>query len=147
MPKGIYIRTMSHRIKMSNTMRKGKSIEESFLNKVRFNYKCWNWIASKTPDGHGNLGMLGKIVLAHRYSYEMFNGKIYKNNEIHHICENPSCVNPGHLEQLTNKQHILIGNGVGAINSRKIYCKRGHLLPEINNNKRRCKQCRRIRKD
>lgn len=139
---GKYKRSYEHRLLMSNSLRKGKSVEECFFNKVVFTIKCWNWKGSKINSGHGTFGLNGKTKLCHRFIYEIFNGKIKNRNEIHHICENPSCVNPGHLEQLTNIEHLFIGNGVGAINSRKTHCKRGHLLPigKI----RRCKECRKI---
>lgn len=139
--KGKYKRTKKHRFKMSLSLRNGKSVEESFFDKVKFTEKCWEWKGSTLNSGHGMMGILGELILVHRFSYNIFIGKIKKGNEIHHLCENPKCINPGHLEQLTNREHILIGNGVGAINARKTHCKIGHLLP-VNRICRICKNDR-----
>lgn len=111
MSAGLYIRSKKHRIEMSSKLRKGKSIEECFLNKIKFSIKCWEWNGCRITDGYGMIGIYGKLKLAHRFSYELFNGKIYRKNEIHHLCENQVCVNPGHLQQLTKRKHLSLNKG------------------------------------
>lgn len=66
---------------------------------------CWEWQAG-TIDGYGcfHPGDQAKA-LAHRYSYELANGKIPAGMEIDHICRNPLCVKPGHLRMATRKQN------------------------------------------
>jgi hypothetical protein len=62
---------------------------------------CWNWTASKTKGGYGNIGwMFDKTrynVLSHRLSYELYNSPIPNDMVVRHMCDNPSCVNPNHL--------------------------------------------------
>ncbi len=58
---------------------------------------CWWWRGSKTEGGYGRLIVDGTIKLAHRISYEVFNGEIAKGLHVLHKCDNPSCINPIHL--------------------------------------------------
>lgn len=86
-----------------------------------------------------------KMILAHRYVYEQVFGPIPNGLVIDHLCRNGLCVNPEHLEAVTNEVNILRGMGTPAVNSRKTHCKNGHeLLPENcwnRKGRRACKIC------
>ncbi|MEZ0137344.1 MAG: HNH endonuclease [Candidatus Reddybacter sp.] len=58
---------------------------------------CWNWHAAKKPTGYGNVRIDKKYMLAHRVAFELANGVIPPAFIVCHICDNPSCCNPGHL--------------------------------------------------
>ena len=60
---------------------------------------CWLWQRAKTGSGYGVFQPKGypKMQLAHRVSYEIFNGTIPENRCICHSCDTPSCINPAHL--------------------------------------------------
>ena len=83
---------------------------------------CWLWTASKGDSGYGRFGIRsGMILRAHRFSYELYIGKIPKHLQLDHLCRVRHCVNPSHLEPVTMKENC--GRGYWA--SRK-ECSKGH---------------------
>ena len=105
---------------------------------------CWLWTGSADPRGYGHFfPEQRKCEQAHRFSYELYRGKIPEGKEIHHICCHKSCVNPEHLEALTHlAHHRLEGNAV------KTHCPQGHPYSGVNlvvepKNKRACRICKR----
>lgn len=112
---------------------------------------CWVWQGWTDAAGYGLAQRGGRPWKAHRLSWTAANGPIPSGMTVDHICFNPSCANPGHLQLLTpgensaRKQSVLSPT-----------CKNGHEWtadntathtlrsgPEAGRAVRRCRQCAR----
>lgn len=113
---------------------------------------CWEWKAGKTEKGYGRFWNNGRLVKAHRFSYELLIGPIPTGLTLDHLCRNRACVNPHHLEPLLMRENILRGNGLCARNARKTHCPRGHPYDMFNtyrypDGSRECKICLCVRRN
>lgn len=64
---------------------------------------CWEW---KSRTGrYGLVRVNGVMTSAHRATYIKLRGKIPDGLELDHLCRNPLCVNPDHLEPVTAKEN------------------------------------------
>ncbi len=70
-----------------------------------FETPCWVWQRGTTSAGYGIWTVNGEKILGHRLSFECHVRKLKPREEVHHRCEVRACVNPGHLEALSNVQH------------------------------------------
>jgi hypothetical protein len=113
--------------------------------------ECWEWAASTAGGGYGRFRVspLRKSFLAHRVSYELHVGPIPEGLQIDHLCRNRACVNPEHLEVVTNRVNTLRGVGLTAQNIAKTECPAGHPYDEGNTavyaGSRICRTCVRER--
>jgi hypothetical protein len=102
------------------------TFEQRFWAKVdRCDLGCWNWTGALSRE-HGQIQRNGKRTYAHRITYEWFKGTIPPKFHVDHLCRNPRCVNPNHLEAVSCKENTHRGNNFVASNAKKQLCKRGH---------------------
>lgn len=79
-----------------------KPAEERFWEKVDKGSDCWVWVGAKTLSGYGTFCPTTRVWQpAHRFAYELEVGPIPEGLQLDHLCRNPACVNPAHLEPVT----------------------------------------------
>ena len=108
--------------------RSTRSISDRFWEKVhKSDDGCWEWVACKNY-GYGIFRDRSrqKSINAHRIAYELTVGPIPDGMQVDHLCRNRGCVNPAHLEVVTQTENLMRGDGPAARNARKTHCKRGH---------------------
>lgn len=111
---------------------------------------CWIWNAYTRPDGYGSFSLNDRIDCAHRVSYKLFVNQEIDGLSIDHLCRRRNCVNPKHLEAVTQRENVLRGEGTAAKNASKTHCPQGHEFSKENlyinpAGARCCRECRRIR--
>lgn len=120
-----------------------------FWSKVEKTRTCWLWQAGKTSDGYGSFYFRGKCHRAHRFIYQILKREVPKRLTLDHICRVHNCVNPSHLEVVTQGENTLRGFAPSAINAQKTHCINGHALDGDNLiirskfGQRQCGICRR----
>jgi hypothetical protein len=131
-------------------------MKKTAIDRFREKYKvnditgCWEWHGYIHPGGYGHFSDKHKFT-AHRWSYEYFISKIPDNLQLDHLCRVRHCVNPNHLEAVTQKENILRGNTgllTGILMKSKTHCPQNHEYSYDNtyifpNGKRKCKECAR----
>lgn len=90
------------------------------------NSGCWLWLGAMDGHGYGHLYVGGRYLSAHRVGYELQNGQIPVGMVIDHLCRTPACVNPDHLDAVTQSENLLRSPLMGAHNAARTHCKRGH---------------------
>ena len=126
----------------------GVSALERFETKYEIADDCWLWTANANAEGYGRFWFDGKLGYAHRWSYLHYVGPIPDGLTVDHLCRQPRCVNPDHLDavpQGENNRRVWRTNVErGEVASE---CKNGHPItlestyvdPQGQSSCRRCK--------
>lgn len=117
---------------------------------------CWIFTGARDKLGYGRVNCRngtgsGVPKLVHRVVYEAFRGPIPDGLGLDHLCRQPSCCNPDHLEAVTQTENIRRGRAVG-LSHAKLVCKNGHEMTPENTRLgqrngheiRRCRACARM---
>lgn len=127
-----------------------RSLAARMGDKVDYNADggCWEWTGAKNALGYGRVrSETGDGVYAHRAMFELVVGPIPAGLNLDHLCRNTRCVNPDHLEPVSQRENVLRGVGPFAQKARKTHCVRGHEFTAENTymldaNRRNCRTCR-----
>lgn len=77
------------------------------MAKVDQSGACWLWTAALSERGYGFFKADdGRMVKAHRWSYDHFNGPIPPGLLVCHTCDVRRCVRPDHLITGTQKENL-----------------------------------------
>lgn len=108
---------------------------------------CWLFAGNTSTGGYGYICDRFGMQPAHRVVYQNMVGPIPKGLVMDHLCRVRICINPDHLEPVTDAENILRGIAPSAMNKRKTHCKRGHELSGDNliefRGGRHCRECAR----
>jgi hypothetical protein len=127
--------------------------ELRFWSKVKPDGDCLAWTGASSAAKPGQpyiYGFFGfgspcRNVLAHRWAYAYVYGCIPQGLVIDHLCRNTLCVNPAHLEAVTQRENVMRGTGPSAVNATKTHCKQGHELSgwnlKLGKKGRDCRTC------
>ena len=125
-----------------------KNMITRFWQKVQKTDGCWLWQGHLQTNGYAQITIKKKRFYVHRLAYQWTKGRISEELELDHLCRNPACVNPKHLEMVTHQENIRRGL-VGQYQRDKTHCPKGHPYNEENtyrhNGARSCKACGKLR--
>lgn len=125
---------------------------------------CWLWTGARNPTarwaGYGVAWWKGANRLAHRLIYELLVGPVPEGLVLDHLCRVPICVNPEHLEPVTQEENrrrsAAMGgalwdgtvHGNAAVKAAAAACAKGHPWgPNPVRDKRGHRVCRECRRD
>lgn len=135
------------------------------LTTVRSHNECWTWNGSKSKDGYGQFILEARRdrprvrVAPYRYLWEVHNGRKFPTGkEPDHLCNNRSCVNPGHIEPVTHSENQKRSFARGrkrpgvdyVVRVKPTHCPRGHEYTVENSIRGgvgllQCRTCDRLR--
>lgn len=125
-----------------------KTIEDHLKTIQHSSNGCWIWQGSVDSRGYGQLMSNSIVWRAHRFFYTNLVREIPPNYQIDHLCKIKLCVNPEHLEAVTQTENIK-RSGAWNYNKTKTHCPQGHEYTNENTlfrqNKRTCRICKKNR--
>lgn len=89
---------------------------------------CWVWTGALSGSGYGRVNVEGKNRQAHRTVYAMHKGAIPEGMQIDHLCKVRCCVNPDHLEPVTQLENLRRADhfAKGKFKRAVTHCPHGH---------------------
>lgn len=117
-----------------------EAIAERLISTSQDEGSCRTWGLTPSEKGYGKITINGEFWYAHRLSYTIFKGPIPDGLQIDHLCRNPLCIKPAHLEAVTPKENTRRGFSPTVVIARRGTCDEGHPLTR-NTQGQCCKIC------
>ena len=110
---------------------------------------CWT-TSGTNNSGYSLIWDGSRRHTAHKYMYVAMIGSVPDGLELDHLCQNPACWNPYHLDPVPHQVNVSRGR-LGYANRTRVqptHCPKNHEFTEANtargkNGKRYCRACRR----
>ena len=127
-----------------------KTFLQHLMDTMRSPDECWNWTGYVGKNGYAYASYNGVATTAYRASWMHFRGKIPDAYEVDHLCKNPRCINPRHLEPVTPYENNMRSNSPASLAAKKTHCSKGHpfsfdntaiIIRSGGKKDRRCKLC------
>ena len=83
-----------------------KARVRSCLSPLSIKGDCLAWIGAKGSNGYGLITFYGRVISAHKVAWLLEKGEIPKGLVLDHLCRNRACVNPDHLEPVTQQINV-----------------------------------------
>lgn len=140
---------------------RGRSQADRFWEKVEKSQTCWMWRGAVGSAGYGNVQYEGRTWRAHRLAYALILGELPDQMPdgsravLDHLCRTTLCVNPAHLEPVSDRTNIIRGVGPALAKIQNVdqtFCKHGHplfgknLYVQPKTGYRYCRTCQRRRR-
>lgn len=98
------------------------------ISKVQYVGDCWVWTAGCSTSGYPIVTMNKQQVYAHRLSHWIVRGAVPDGWVVDHLCREPRCINPLHLEAVLTRENTRRGHGAGSRST----CPSGHEYNDSN---------------
>jgi len=88
---------------------RGRCVEKAAPEGLAFSCLVPTWKA-RDGSGYACVRVAGRLVKAHRYSYELEEGPIPAGLDLDHLCRVRACVQVAHLEPVTRRENVIRGD-------------------------------------
>lgn len=106
---------------------------------------CRLWTGYLT-DGYGRVRIGGgRFTGAHQVAWTLANGPVPDGLVLDHLCRRRHCIEPSHLEPVTNRENWARGMAPSVTNATRTACQSGHPFDDANTyhhgGRRQCRAC------